>query len=194
MVHVENIWGGIMLLQPSLFADERGHFFEVYRNDDWRQLNLPDPPLQENQSRSRQGVIRGLHFQWDPPMAKLMRVTSGRAYLVAVDIRPGSSSLARWYGVEASAENRLQLYAPAGFARGFCALSEWAEVQYLCSAQYNPGGESSILWNDPEIGISWPLPPAVAPLLSSRDAQAQTLRHWLARPEAENFRIAPAHA
>ncbi len=184
---VENIWGGILLLRPSLHTDERGYFFEVFRNDDWQKLHLPNPPLQENQSLSRRGVIRGLHFQWDPPMAKLMRVTRGRACLVAVDIRPGSATLGKWYGVEVSAENHLQVFAPAGFARGFCALSDWAEVQYLCTAEYNPAGESGIRWNDPEIGIQWP-DLGQPPILSAKDAAAQTLRQWLARPEAESFR------
>ena len=130
-------------------------------------------------------MIRGLHFQWDPPMGKLMRATVGAAFVVAVDIRKGSPTLGQWYGREISSEDMLQVWAPAGFARGFCALSDVVEVQYKCTATYHAACESGILWNDPEIGIDWPV---AEPVLSPRDAEAQTLAEWLERPESSDFR------
>lgn len=117
-------------------------------------------------------------------MGKLMRVTFGSAFLLAVDIRKNSPTLGKWVGVEASAENRRQVWAPAGFARGFCVLSEAAEIQYKCTGIYNNKGESGILWNDPAIGIEWPVRD---PILSDKDKNAQILAQWLARPESQNF-------
>ena len=118
-------------------------------------------------------------------MGKLMQVTSGRAFMVAVDIRYDSPTRGKWYGVEASAEDKLQLWGESGFARGFCALSEVAEIQYLCTATYNADAESSILWDDPGIGIRWPV---ANPVLSAKDQTAQTLAQWLATPEAKKVR------
>ena len=175
---------GLVVIEPEVYEDERGFFMEVYRADQFHQLGLPVDFVQDNHSRSQKGVLRGLHFQWSPPMGKLMRVTLGSAYLVAVDIRKGSPTLGRWFALEASAENRLQVFAPAGFARGFCALSEWAEVQYKCTAIYNPQAESGILWNDPAVGISWPVR---EPVLSDKDRKARTLEQWLASPESDHF-------
>jgi dTDP-4-dehydrorhamnose 3,5-epimerase len=182
--------GEIVVLQPDVYEDERGGFMEAFRADRLRVLGLPDAFAQENQSWSRRGVVRGLHFQYDPPMAKLMRVISGQALLVAVDIRRGSPTLGRWFAIEASAENRLQVYAPPGFARGFCVASESAEVLYKCTAHYNPRGESGIRWDDPRIGIAWPVE---RPILSPKDAAAQSLADWLARPESAlpGFSVAP---
>jgi dTDP-4-dehydrorhamnose 3,5-epimerase len=168
--------GEIKVILPEVFGDHRGFFMEAYRKDVFTALGIPDEFLQDNHSRSAKGVIRGLHFQYDPPMAKLMRVTLGSVFLVAVDIRKGSPTLGEWYGLEVSAENKRQVWAPAGFARGFCVLSDVAELQYKCTAIYNPPCEGSILWSDPEIGISWPVED---PILSDKDAQAQTLAQWL---------------
>ncbi len=175
---------GVVVLQPEVSEDERGFFLEAFRADQFRALGLPDNFVQDNHSRSQKGVLRGLHFQWQPPMAKLMRVTLGSAFLVAVDIRKGSPTLGRWFGIEASAGNKLQVFAPAGFARGFCTLSNWAEVQYKCTAIYNPGAEAGIRWDDPALGISWPLQ---EPIMSMKDRQARTLEQWLASPESEAF-------
>ncbi len=177
-------FNGIVVLVPGIFEDERGFFSEVYRQDQFEELGLPGVFVQENHSRSSEGVLRGLHFQWDPPMGKLMRVTVGRAYLVAVDIRPGSPTLGKWFGAEVSAENRRQIWAPAGFARGFCVLSEVAELQYKCTALYNGSGESGISWNDPALDVDWPIN---APTISEKDAKAQSLVEWLDRPEAHHF-------
>lgn len=179
---------GAVVLQPEVSEDERGFFLEAFRADQFNALGLPGDFVQDNHSRSRRGVLRGLHFQWQPPMAKLMRVTLGSAFLVAVDIRKGSPTLGRWFAVEASAENRLQVYAPPGFARGFCVLSDWAEVQYKCTAIYSPAGESGILWNDPALGISWPIG---EPIISDKDRRAQTLEQWLASPESGRFLYEP---
>ena len=118
-------------------------------------------------------------------MGKLMRVTAGNAFLVAVDIRKGSPTLGKWAGIEASAENRREVWAPAGFARGFCVLSDFAEIQYKCTGAYNNKGESGILWSDPEIGIEWPFKNAE---LSEKDKKAQTLAQWLASPASDNFK------
>jgi len=176
---------GVVVLAPEVFEDARGFFLEVFRADQFEALGLPHRFVQLNHSKSSKGVVRGLHFQWDPPMGKLMRVTSGRAFLVAVDIRGGSPTLGKWFGIEVSAEDKKQVWAPAGFARGFCVLSESAEIQYLCTGIYNSKGESGILWNDPSIGIEWP---ETSPQLSQKDAGAQTLAQWLGSPDSRHFR------
>src|SRR6478752_9855716 len=152
--HLEDI----VVIVPKTHHDDRGFFMEVYRADQFRDLGLPSEFVQDNHSFSRKGVVRGLHFQWEPPMGKLMRVTVGTAFLVAVDIRKGSPTLGQWMGVEASAENLYQVWAPAGFARGFCVLSDYAEIQYKCTGHYNNKAESGILWNDEALKIEWPLP------------------------------------
>ena len=176
---------GVVVLETQAFEDDRGFFLEAYRADQFRALGLPAEFLQDNHSRSVRNVLRGLHFQWDPPMGKLMRVTLGTAFLVAVDIRQGSPTLGQWVGFEVSAANRKQIWAPAGFARGFCVLSDVAEVQYKCTGVYNSQAESGILWSDPAIGITWPVS---QPILSGKDAKAQTLAAWIASAEANNFR------
>jgi dTDP-4-dehydrorhamnose 3,5-epimerase len=178
----------VKIVVPALMPDERGFFMEVFRADLFAGLGLPDRFRQLNHSRSVRGVVRGLHFQWDPPMGKLMRVVAGTAFLVAVDIRPGSPTLGRWVGVEVSATEPRHLWAPASFARGFCVLSETAEIEYLTTGTYNRATESGIAWNDPQIGIDWPIS---QPILSAKDASAQSLAAWLARPEAANFTYEP---
>lgn len=178
----------VVVLVPEIFQDSRGFFMETFREDQFQAYGLPTRFVQDNHSRSGKGVIRGLHFQWEPPMGKLMRVTHGSAFLVAVDIRKGSPNLGKWAGVMVSAENRREVWAPAGFARGFCVLSEWAEIQYKCTGLYNKGAESGILWNDPAIGIEWPIPLSEAQL-SEKDRNAQTLAQWLDSPNASKFAI-----
>lgn len=174
----------VVVLVPDIFQDGRGFFMETFREDQFKSLGLPQRFVQDNHSRSSRGVLRGLHFQWDPPMGKLMRVSLGSAFLVAVDIRKGSPTLGKWFGVEASAENRRQVWAPAGFARGFCVLSDAAEIQYKCTGVYNSKAESGIRWDDAQIGIEWPISDVE---LSEKDQKAQTLVQWLSRPEATNF-------
>lgn len=176
---------GVVMLAPEVFQDSRGFFMETFREDQFQEMGLPTKFVQDNHSGSVKGTVRGLHFQWEPPMGKLMRVTLGTAFLVAVDIRKGSPTLGKWVGVTASAENHRQVWAPAGFARGFCVLSEHAEIQYKCTGLYNNKGESGILWNDPAIGIEWPVE---NPILSDKDRKAQTLEQWLATSNSDNFR------
>ncbi len=179
--------GDVLVLVPQIFQDERGFFMEAFRADQFKELGIPTEFVQDNHSGSVKGVIRGLHFQWEPPMGKLMRVTRGAAFLVAVDIRKGSPTLGKWIGVEASAENRRQVWAPAGFARGFCVLSDYAEIQYKCTGIYNGKGESGVLFSDPEIGVEWPIPIDKA-IVSDKDRKAQTLAQWLANPLSDNFK------
>jgi len=176
---------GCVVVKSEVFEDDRGFFMEVFRKDQFEELGLPTDFVQLNHSASRKDVVRGLHFQWEPPMGKLMRVTVGSAFLVAVDIRKESPTLGKWFGIEASAENKMQLFAPACFARGFAVLSDYAEIQYMCTGIYGPKGESGILWNDPEIGIEWPVKD---PVLSEKDMKAQTLAQWLQREESDNFK------
>jgi dTDP-4-dehydrorhamnose 3,5-epimerase len=174
----------VVVVVPQAYRDERGFFMETYRTDQFEKLGLPTKFVQDNQSFSRKGVIRGLHFQWDPPMGKLMRVTRGTAFLVAVDIRKGSPTLGKWAGLEVSSENMKQVWAPAGFARGFCALTEEVEVQYKCTAIYSSKAESAVRWDDPGIGIDWPQKDV---LLSAKDREAGTLTDWLASPNSKHF-------
>ena len=174
----------VIVVRPEVFRDQRGFFSEVYRQDKFKPLGLPEVFVQLNHSGSVKDVVRGVHFQWDPPMGKLMRVPRGEAFLVAVDIRKGSPTLGKWYGIKASEKNALQVWAPAGFARGFCVLSDYAEIQYLCTGIYNNKGESGIRWDDPRIGIEWP---TKSPILSPKDQSAQMLEEWLGRKESDFF-------
>lgn len=180
--------GEIKLVAHETFEDHRGFFMEAYHHDHYEAVGLPSSFVQLNHSGSVKNVVRGLHFQWSPPMGKLMRVIRGEALIVAVDIRKNSPTVGQWYGEILSDRNRMQMWAPASFARGFAVLSDFAEIQYLCTGMYNGGAESGILWNDPQIGIDWLVE---EPILSERDATAQTLAQWLARPEADNFTYKP---
>lgn len=174
-----------LIITPDMFKDERGFFTEAYRKDKFSEFGLDMEFVQDNHSKSARGVLRGLHFQWDPPMGKLMRVTQGSAFLVAVDIRIGSPTFGQHIGIEASFENRKMVYAPAGFARGFCVLSESAEIQYKCTGVYtSTKAESGILWNDPALGINWPV---TDPTLSAKDEVAQTLEQWKGSADAKHF-------
>jgi len=177
----------VRIVRPRLFPDERGWFTEVLQVDAFEALGggLPTRFVQVNQSRSTRGVIRGLHFQWDPPQGKLMRVVAGRAFMVAADIRPGSPTLGRVVSVEASAEEPVLFWAPASFARGFAALSDVAEIEYFCTSVYNPACESAIRWDDPTLRIPWPVRD---PIISGKDAAAGTLDDWLSRSASAVFR------
>jgi dTDP-4-dehydrorhamnose 3,5-epimerase len=174
----------IVIVAPEVFEDERGFFMETYRTDQFKALGLPTDFVQDNHSRSKQGVLRGLHFQYEPPMGKLMRVTYGRAFLVAVDLRKGSPTLGKWWGTELSVENKKWMWAPASFARGFCVLSDWAEVQYKTTGIYNGQTDISIRFNDPDIGIQWPISD---PQISERDKKAITFSQWLQSSESDRF-------
>ena len=183
----------IKVILPEVRGDERGFFVETFRADKFAALGLPSEFAQDNHSRSSKGVLRGLHFQWDPPMGKLMRVTRGAAFLVAVDIRKGSPTLGRWYGTEVSAENKKLIWAPYCFARGFCALTDDCEVQYKCTGIYNPSTEANIRFSDPEIGIRWPID-AESAVVSERDRNAPSLAEWLRSPLSDNIVYSSAAA
>jgi dTDP-4-dehydrorhamnose 3,5-epimerase len=175
----------VLIIEHQVFQDSRGFFQEVYRKDIFQDAGIPLEFVQANHSRSAKGVLRGLHFQWEPPMGKLMRVTFGKAFLVAVDIRKGSPSLGQWFGIELSDQEKKQIWAPAGFARGFYVMSDFAEIQYMCTGCYSQSCESGIRWNDPEIGIEWPTD---NPALSDKDSQAQLLSQWLDSEDSNHFR------
>ena len=163
--HIE----GLKIITPRIFGDSRGYFMETYNARDFREAGIAADFVQDNQSSSVKNVLRGLHFQVKFPQAKLVRVISGQVFDVAVDIRPGSATYGQWHGVILSAENRKQFFVPAGFAHGFLVLSDYAEFAYKCSDFYHPEDESGLLYNDPDIGIDWPLPDGVMPILSERD-------------------------
>ena len=172
----------VLLVTPPRFGDERGFFVELFRADEWAAAGLPTEWRQVNQSRSRRGVTRGLHFQWDPPQGKLMRVIAGAAYVVALDIRPGSPTLGRWVGTTLTADEPRYVWAPPWYARGFRALADGTDVEYFVTDVYDAASEGGIRFDDPELGIAWPEVEEV--IVSPKDAAAPTLREWLARPEA----------
>jgi len=175
----------VLIVSHQVFEDSRGFFMEVYHQDLFEKAGLPSNFVQLNLSRSSKGVLRGLHFQWEPPMGKLMRVTVGKAFLVAVDIRKNSPTLGQWVGIELSEDIKKQVWAPAGFARGFCVLSSVAEIQYLCTGTYKADCESGICWNDPDIGIQWPIS---EPITSEKDKNAQSLTQWLDHENSNNLK------
>lgn len=163
---------GVLIVEPDRFGDHRGFFSEVYVRPALAEHGIADEFIQDNHSRSgAAGVVRGLHFQGPPrAQAKLIRVTRGAIFDVAVDIRRGSATYGRHVGLELSEANWLQMYIPAGFAHGFCTLSEGCEVQYKCTDSYAPETEGGLLWNDPALGIDWPITPEQA-VLSDRDTK-----------------------
>jgi dTDP-4-dehydrorhamnose 3,5-epimerase len=171
-----------IITSPS-FYDKRGFFIEVFNKKDFEEMSIPCEFLQMNHSLSVKNVIRGLHFQWDPPMGKLMRVINGSAFLIAVDIRKNSPTLGKWYG-KTFVSPTEHLWAPAGFARGICSLENATEVQYLITGAYNPINESEIIWNDLDININWPIKD---PIVSSKDKNAQSFKEWLASENSNNF-------
>jgi len=175
---------GLCIIKPEIVKDNRGTFMQLYRKDLFAEKSIPVTIVQQNQSSSVKDVIRGLHFQWDPILGKLIRVVRGKAFMVAADIRKKSSTFGKWYGMEFKGEEGLAMWAPPGFATGFCVTGDIAEVEYLYTAIYNPEGESNIVWNDPDIGIVWP---TKNPILSPRDSSAQTLKEWTLRSESDLF-------
>ena len=147
---------GLCVIEPTVFKDERGYFMETYNQNDFKEAGLDMVFVQDNQSMSTRGVLRGLHYQKQFPQGKLVRVVRGTVFDVAVDLRTGSKTYGNWFGVELSAENKKQFYIPQGFAHGFLVLSDIAEFCYKCTDFYHPGDEGGMAWNDPEIGIQWP--------------------------------------
>ena len=169
---VETSLPGCVIIEPAVFGDDRGFFFETWNADRYGQLGLPDKFVQSNVSSSARGVLRGLHYQWPNPQGKLVSVLEGEVYDVAVDIRRGSPTFGRWAAVILSAENKRQFWIPEGFAHGFAVLSERAIFSYLCTAQYDKSADASVRWNDADIAIDWPID---APLLSDKDGKAPFL-------------------
>jgi dTDP-4-dehydrorhamnose 3,5-epimerase len=174
----------LLIVVPEVFQDQRGFFLEVFRADLYPGVGLPSSFVQLNHSGSIKNTVRGLHFQWEPPMGKLMRVSRGTAFLVAVDIRKNSPTLGKWFGATLSDQDRRLVWAPAGFGRGFAVLSDFAEIEYLTTGTYNAQGESGFRWNDPDIGVAWPVS---EPILSAKDSNAQSFSEWLKRPESNHF-------
>jgi dTDP-4-dehydrorhamnose 3,5-epimerase len=163
----------VLLIAPRVFEDERGFFMESFQAQRYADAGVAGPFVQDNVSLSRYGVLRGLHFQHPHGQGKLVFVLQGEVFDVAVDVRRGSPTYGRWYGVTLSAENKLQLWVPAGFAHGFCVTSDAALFAYKCTDYYQPETECTLLWNDPGIGIDWPIE---SPQVSAKDAGALPLR------------------
>jgi dTDP-4-dehydrorhamnose 3,5-epimerase len=167
----------IILIEPKVFGDERGFFMETFHADRYAEAGIPTNFVQDNHSGSRQGTLRGLHYQIRQTQGKLLRVIAGEIFDVAVDIRRSSPTFGQWVSAVLSADNKRQLWVPPGFAHGFYVLSDWAELNYKTTDFYAPEWERSILWSDPEIGIKWPILPGTEPLLSTKDTQARLLAH-----------------
>ena len=153
---------GLKVIEPAVFGDERGYFMETYNYNDFKEAGIDCTFVQDNQSASKKGVLRGLHFQINYPQDKLVRVVNGEVFDVAVDLREGSETFGKWFGVTLSEENKKQFLVPKGFAHGFVVLSEYAEFCYKVTDFYHPNDEGGLLWKDPEIGVEWPMPEGMA--------------------------------
>lgn len=160
---------GLFIIEPAVHGDERGYFMETYNLNDMKEHGLDMNFVQDNQSMSTKGVLRGLHFQKEHPQGKLVRVIKGSVFDVAVDIRKGSETYGKWFGVELTEENKKQFYVSPGFAHGYFVLSDIAEFCYKCTDFYHPEDESGFMWNDPDIGIDWHLEDGQVPVLSEKD-------------------------
>jgi len=171
---------GVLIIEPKVFSDPRGFFMETYNAASFAQAGLCEAFVQDNHSRSSRGVLRGLHYQEPGAQGKLIRCAEGAIFDVAVDIRRGSPNFGRWFGAELTGQNKMQMWIPRGFAHGFCVVSEAADVIYKCTALYDPVTERSIRWNDPAIGIEWPLR---EPLLSGKDKVAPLLSEAWSLPD-----------
>ncbi|ETI59483.1 dTDP-4-dehydrorhamnose 3,5-epimerase [Sphingobium sp. C100] len=171
---VETAIPGPLIIEPRIFGDDRGFFYESWNADSFQAAGLNLNFVQDNHSKSARGVLRGLHFQNPNPQGKLVRVVAGRVWDVAVDIRQSSPHFGKWVGVELSAANKRMFWVPEGFAHGFVALEDGTEFLYKCTAPYDAAAEHSLMWNDPAVGIEWPLE-GIEPQLSGKDAQAKSL-------------------
>ena len=167
---------GLKVITPTVFGDARGYFMETYNYNDFKEAGIDQVFVQDNQSASVKNVLRGLHFQINYPQDKLVRVVVGEVFDVAVDLRPGSRTYGKWFGVELSAENKKQFYIPEGFAHGFIVLSDEAEFAYKCTDFYHPGDEGGLAYNDPEIGIDWPFEEGVELIISEKDKKWSGLK------------------
>ena len=160
---------GLYVIEPTVFKDERGYFMETYNQNDFHEAGLDMVFVQDNQSMSVKGVLRGLHYQKQYPQGKLVRAVRGTVFDVAVDLRTGSETYGKWFGVVLSAENKKQFYIPEGFAHGFLVLSDEEEFAYKCTDFYHPGDEGGMAWNDPEIGVEWPIEEGMELIISEKD-------------------------
>ena len=168
---------GMYLIEPAVYADERGYFFESYNLEDMKAAGIPITFVQDNQSMSRKGVLRGLHFQKQHPQGKLVRVLRGEVFDVGVDLREDSCTFGKWFGISLSDQNKKQLYLPPGFAHGYLVLSDVAEFFYKCTEYYDPQDEGGLLWNDQEIGIAWPISAGAQPTVSTKDQRHPGFRN-----------------
>lgn len=162
---------GLYIIEPKCFGDCRGYFMETYNYEDFKAAGIEQVFVQDNQSMSKKGVLRGLHFQKKYPQAKLVRVIKGAVFDVAVDLRPGSATYGKWHGEILSGENKRQFFIPEGFAHGFLVLSEEAEFAYKCTDFYHPEDECGIMWNDPDLAIDWPIAEDIELILSEKDTK-----------------------
>jgi len=162
---------GVYVLKPKVFGDSRGFFIETWNASVFRDAGFDLDFVQDNHSRSARGILRGMHYQTEHTQGKLVRVTSGAVYDVVVDLRKDSPTLGKWFGITLSAENYKMLWMPPGFAHGFYTITEYADFQYKCTDLYHPQSEISLAWDDPHVGIEWPIPASEQPQLSAKDAQ-----------------------
>ena len=169
---------GLYIIEPTVHRDERGYFVETYNQRDFEEAGLDMVFVQDNQSSSRKGVLRGLHFQINFPQAKLVRVLKGEVFDVAVDLREGSPTFGKWHGVLLSEENKKQFFIPEHFAHGFVVLSDEAEFAYKCTDFYHPNDEGGLKWDDPEIGVKWPIPEGMELILSEKDQKWGGLKEY----------------
>ena len=168
---------GVLLIKPKVWGDQRGYFVETWQQQRYEAAGIDLPFVQDNHSRSAYGILRGLHFQKTRPQGKLVHVSLGSVFDVVVDIRPGSPSFGQWYGVELTQDNQWQLWVPPGLAHGFVVTSEYAHFHYKCTEYYCPQDEGAIRWNDPDLGVTWPVE---CPLLSQKDTVAPSWREFQA--------------
>lgn len=169
---------GLKIITPSVFGDERGYFMETYQYEDFKAAGIDQVFVQDNQSASKKGVLRGLHFQINYPQDKLVRVISGEVFDVAVDLRKGSPTFGKWHGELLSAENKKQFFVPKNFAHGFLVLSDTAEFCYKCTDYYHANDEGGLLWSDSAIGVEWPIPEGMELILSEKDKQWKGIRTY----------------
>lgn len=174
--HIE----GLKVITPTVFGDSRGYFVETYNYKDYEAAGIPEVFVQDNQSASKKGVLRGLHFQKEYPQDKLVRVLRGEVFDVAVDLREGSATFGQWHGVLLSEENKKQFFIPKGFAHGFLVLSDFAEFAYKCTDFYHPNDEGGLIYNDPEIGVEWPIPEGMELIMSEKDMKWGGLKEYVA--------------
>jgi dTDP-4-dehydrorhamnose 3,5-epimerase len=164
----------IVIIEPKVFGDDRGFFMETYQARLFTEAGIPNNFVQDNHSGSRQGILRGLHYQICQPQGKLVRCVAGEIYDVAVDLRRSSATFGQWVGQVISMQNKLQIWVPPGFAHGFFVVSDWAEVLYKATDYYAPQHERTLLWNDPTLKINWPVPVGTSPVLSAKDMQGKS--------------------